>query len=252
MGSFNKEEFKGRIAVVTGGSEGIGFDICNSLCQLGCEVYFCARNVLHGESASKKAGLKAHYFQVDVACPEQINHFSSYVASETGRVDYLINNAAIDDRIKFIDVESEVCDKMWQVNLRSYLLITRAFLDLLLAGKGKSVVNIGTTNYMLGLAPFTVYNATKSGILGFTRSLAREVGSEGIRANMVSPGWIMTEKQLCEYVTEEDKEGLLRDQSLKFLLEAHHVTKVVLFLLSSMSEAITGQNLVVNGGKFMY
>jgi NAD(P)-dependent dehydrogenase (short-subunit alcohol dehydrogenase family) len=85
----------------------------------------------------------------------------------------------------------------------------------------------------------------------FTRSLARELGPEGIRANMVSPGWIMTEKQLREHVSEQDKRDLLRDQCLKFLLEAPHVTPTVLFLLSSAACAVTGQNLVVDGGKYM-
>ena len=128
-------ELTGRIAVVTGGSEGLGRDACRALCEAGCEVFTCGR---------------------------------------------------------------------------------------------------------------------RSGIVGFTRSLARELGHEGIRANMVSPGWIMTEKQLRLHVTEDDKAGLLRDQALKFLLEPRHVSPAVLFLLSSASSAITGQELVVDGGKFMH
>jgi NAD(P)-dependent dehydrogenase (short-subunit alcohol dehydrogenase family) len=140
---------------------------------------------------------------------------------------------------------------MWALNLRPYLLVTRAFLDMLLAGKGKSVINIGTTNYMLGLEPFTVYNATKSGILGFTRSLARELGHVGIRVNMPSPGWIMTEKQLRKYVTEDDKKALLRDQSLGFLVEPQHVSPPLMFLLSFASCAISGQNLMVDRGRYM-
>lgn len=245
-------EFSGRVAVVTGGSDGLGLDFCRALLQAGCEVYFCARNAGRGERAAKSLGSKAHYFQADLACPEQITAFASHVGEKTGRVDYLVNNVAIDDRITFADVTDQACDVMWQTNLRSYLLMARACLDLLRAGQGKSVVNIGTTNYMLGLEPFTIYNATKSGILGFTRSLARELGPEGIRVNMVSPGWIMTEKQLREHVTEADKEALLRDQALKFLLYPEHVTPAVLFLLGSGASAITGQNLVVDAGKFMY
>lgn len=110
---------------------------------------------------------------------------------------------------------------------------------------------LGTTNWMLGLAPFTLYAAAKSGLLGFTRALARELGPERIRVNMVSPGWIMTEKQLRLHVTAQDKQDLLRDQSLPFLLTEAQVTPPVLFLLSAGAEGITGQNLVVDGGKLM-
>jgi NAD(P)-dependent dehydrogenase (short-subunit alcohol dehydrogenase family) len=167
-------------------------------------------------------------------------------------VDYLINSAAVDDRNPVDNLTVEAADRMWQVNLRAYLLVLRGFLDLVRAGDGKSIVNIGTTNFMIGQEPFTLYAATKSGIVGFTRAVAREVGREGIRVNMISPGWIMTEKQLREHVKEGDQEKLLGEQSLKFLLYAEDVTPAVLFLLSQAARAITGQNLVVDGGKYLY
>lgn len=245
-------EFAGRVAVVTGGSEGLGYDFCRALCQAECDVYFCSRKAHRGEAAAGTLGTRAHYFRAELRRPEEIASFADAVGRASGHVDYLVNNVAVDDRIPFDKLTAEKCDFMWQVNLRSYLLIARSFLDLLRAGKGKSIINIGTTNCMLGLEPFTTYNATKSGIVGFTRSLARELGREGIRVNMVSPGWIMTEKQLGLYATEQDKQDLLRDQALKFLLYPHHITPVVMFLLSSAAGAITGQNLVVDAGKFMY
>jgi NAD(P)-dependent dehydrogenase (short-subunit alcohol dehydrogenase family) len=243
-------EFSGRVAVVTGGSEGIGYDFCRALCEVGCEVYFCSRNPEKGRSAAKSLRGSAHYFQADLAAPDQIRAFADHVREAAGRIDYLVNNAANDDRIKFDELTVEECDRMWTLNLRSFLLMSRACLELLRNGQGKSIVNISTTNYMFGFEPFTIYNATKSGILGFTRSLARELGPEGMRVNMISPGWIMTEKQLRKYVSEEDKQALLRDQCVKHLIEAKHVSPVMLFLLSSAAGAISGQNLVVDGGKY--
>jgi NAD(P)-dependent dehydrogenase (short-subunit alcohol dehydrogenase family) len=245
------DEFRGRVAVVTGGSEGIGLDFCRALSDAGCDVYFCSRNAARGQAAAHSLAPRAHYFQTDLCLPQQIINFGAHVRERTGRVDYLVNNAANDDRIAFRDITVEACDRMWALNLRSYLLVGRSFLDLLLAGKGKSVVNIGTTNYMFGLEPFTLYNATKSGILGYTRSLARELGHAGIRVNMLSPGWIMTEKQLRKYVSDEDKKTLMRDQSLGFLVEPKHVSPAMMFLLSSAACAITGQNLVVDAGRYM-
>ena len=245
----DSNEFADRVAVVTGGSEGIGYDFCRALCEVGCEVYFCSRNAEKGEMAARALGGHAHYHQTDLSVPDQIKNFAAYVRELAGHVDYLVNNAANDDRIKIDDVTAEECDRMWAVNLRSFLLMSKACLDLIRRGEGKSIVNISTTNYVSGLEPFTIYNATKSGILGFTRSLARELGKEGIRVNMISPGWIMTEKQLRKYVTEQDKQDLLRDQCVKHLLEAKHVSPVLLFLLSSAACAMSGQNLLVDGGK---
>ena len=245
------KEFKGRVAVVTGGSEGIGQDFCRALCEVGCEVYFCSRHAQRGQAVAQSLGPRAHYFQTDLASPEQITAFAAHVRECAGTVDYLVNNAANDDRIAFRDITVEECDRMWKLNLRSYLLTARAFLDLVLAGKGKSILNIGTCNWMVGEAPFTVYNATKSGILGFTRSLARELGPDGIRVNMINPGWVMTEKQLRKYVTEDDKQMLLQVQCLKFLVQPCHVSPVMLFFLSSAAGAVTGQNLVVDAGRVM-
>ncbi len=243
------EEFNGRVAVITGGSEGIGQDFVRILCEAGCKTYFCARHAERGQAVEKHLGPNARFIQTDLGSPEQIKAFAAHVREREGAVDYLVNNAANDDRIAFRDITVEDCDRMWNLNLRSYLLTSRAFLELLLAGKGKSILNIGTCNWMVGEAPFTVYNATKSGILGFTRSLARELGPDGIRVNMINPGWVMTEKQLRKYVTEADKKMLLEVQSLKFLVEAHHVSPVMMFFLSSASGAVSGQNLVVDGGR---
>jgi NAD(P)-dependent dehydrogenase (short-subunit alcohol dehydrogenase family) len=244
------DEFANRVAVVTGGSEGLGFDFCRILCEVECEVYFCSRNADKGQLAARSLGRRAHYFQTDLTVPSQIQALASYVHESAGRIDYLVNNAANDDRIKFDDLTVEECDRMWALNLRSFLLMSRACLGLLRKGEGKSIVNISTTNYMFGLDPFTIYNATKSGILGFSRSLARELGKEGVRVNMISPGWVMTEKQLRKYVTEDDRQTLLREQCVKHLIEAKHVSPVMLFLLSSAACALSGQNLVVDGGRF--
>ncbi|MDR3707443.1 MAG: SDR family NAD(P)-dependent oxidoreductase [Capsulimonadaceae bacterium] len=249
---WNDNDFKGRVAVVTGGSDGLGFDFCRGLIEAGCTVYFCGRSVERGRHAEEKLGERARFVATDVCDAAQIQDLAREVGRLAGRVDYLVNNVANDDRIAFDTLTEEDCDMMWRTNLRPAILVTKAFLDLLRAGAGKAIVNIGTTNYMLGLSPFTTYNATKSGLVGFTRSLAHEIGPEGIRANMVCPGWVMTGKQLEKHVTEADKRELIEVQALKFLLEPEHITPAVMFLLSSGAAAITGQILVVDAGKVMY
>ena len=173
----NSDEFAGRVAVVTGGSEGIGYDFCRALCEVGCEVYFCSRNAEKGEIGRQGAG-KARPLSSDRperAGPNQ--DFRGLCGRIAGHVDYLVNNAANDDRIKFDDVTVEACDRMWALNLRSFLLMSRACLELIRQGEGKSIVNISTTNYMFpALNPLRFITPRKAEFSGFTRSLARELG----------------------------------------------------------------------------
>jgi NAD(P)-dependent dehydrogenase (short-subunit alcohol dehydrogenase family) len=155
-------------------------------------------------------------------------------------------------RIAFQEASQEDFDSFIANNLRPYFFVTQAALPFLEKGDGKAIVNVSSTNPIIGLPLFTVYNSTKAGIVGFTRSLAREVGPLGIRANILTPGWIMTERQLKDYVTEADKRELMQVQSVKRLLTEQHVTPVTLFLLSKAAGGITGQIIVVDGGREFY
>jgi len=245
-------QFAGRTALVTGGSDGLGLHLVESLVSLGSTVWFCGREAAKGRAVAERLGERARFEAVDLADTDASDRWINSVAAGAGAsVDFLINNAATDPRIDFEHATPQDFDRLIAINLRPFFTVTHACLPLLRRGAGKSIVNLITTNYMLGLSPFTLYNASKSGIVGFTRSLARELGPDGIRVNAVSPGWIMTEKQLREHVSEKDKVDLLAAQSMKFLLGPQHVTPLTLFLLSAASMGITGQNIVVDGGKVM-
>lgn len=242
-------EFAGRTAVVTGGTDGLGLDLARALVDLGCRVFICGRDEKKAARAMKTLDKRAVFIRADLADADQARGFIREVTRRTPSIDYLVNNVAADPRMAFEKVSVEHFDELIRINLRSYFLVTQAALPALKRGKGKAIVNIGTTNFMLGETPFTVYSAAKSGIVGFSRALARELGPAGIRVNLLSPGWIMTPKQLKLYVSEQDKKKLVAAQCLKFLLKARDVTPATLFLLSSWAGAVTGQNLVVDGGK---
>ncbi|MCK4275155.1 MAG: SDR family oxidoreductase [Phycisphaerae bacterium] len=247
----HRDEFAGKVAVVTGGSRGLGRHLVEALVSMGADVFFCARDKKEPRAAARTVPDKAHFIRCDLQDPDATRAFIAQAGDFAGRIDYLVNNAAIDPRIELTEATTEDFDKLIAINLRPLFVTSQAAQAYLEAGEGKAVVNISTTNWMLGLAPFALYNAAKSGIIGFSRSLAREWGPLGIRVNCVCPGWIMTPKQLAEHVTEADKEKLLADQCLKFLLSQQHVTPATLFLLSNASAGITGQNIVVDGGKVM-
>jgi len=198
-----------------------------------------------------KLGRRAHFIQTDLSDPEAARLFVQQAAAFRGKIDYLVNNATIDPRIEFKGATVQDFDRLMAINLRPSFVISQTALPALLAGTGRAIVNIITTNYLCGDVPFTLYNASKSGILGFTRSLARELGSQGIRVSAVSPGWIMTERQMSEHASAHDRRKLVAAQSLKFPLTEEHVTPLTLFLLSHSSGGITGQNVVVDGGLVM-
>jgi NAD(P)-dependent dehydrogenase (short-subunit alcohol dehydrogenase family) len=239
------------VALVTGGTEGLGRDLVRALAGLGAEVFFCAETAPRGRALARELGRGAHFIRSDLAQPAQARAFVRTAVTAAGRIDFLVNNAAIDPRIEFERASLADFDRLVAVNLRPSFLVTQAALPALRRGRGRAIVNLATTNFLLGLAPFALYNAAKAGIVGLTRSLAREIGPAGIRVNAVSPGWIMTEKQLRQHASPRDRAELIRDQALKFLLTEAHVTPLTLFLLSSAAAGITGQNFVVDGGKHM-
>jgi NAD(P)-dependent dehydrogenase (short-subunit alcohol dehydrogenase family) len=244
-------DFAGRVALVTGGSDGLGRHLVTSLVALGADVFFCASTQAKGSALAKRLGPRAHFIRTDLRNPAAARSFVKRAAAFKGQIDFLVNNAAIDPRITFERASVREFDELIAVNLRPLFVVSQAALPALRRGKGRAIVNVATTNFLLGLSPFTLYNASKAGIVGFTRSLARELGPQGIRANTVSPGWIMTAKQLRKHVKPRDRVELLKAQALKFLLSEKHVTPLTLFLLSSSAAGITGQNVIVDGGKFM-
>lgn len=249
---FNAEEFADRVALVTGGTDGLGEHLVRTLVELNCHTFFCGRRAELGEALEAELGTHAYYVQADVAEPEQIEALVRRAAGLRGQLDYLVNNVATDPRISLEDGDAEAFDRVIAVDLRSCYLVTRAALPLLRAGQGKAIVNIGTTNYLFGNAGMTLYSAAKAGIYGFTRSLARELGPAGIRANLLSPGWIATQRQLRDYLDEEAQADLLRNQCIKEVITPAHVTPVTLFLLSCAARALSGQNIVVDGGYYLH
>ena len=246
------EEFAGRVALVTGGTDGLGKHLCEALVSFGAHVFFCGRREELGRRLQADWGERAHFVRCDVADAADARAFVGQAGAFRGRLDYLVNNAAIDPAKPFEQVAVEEFDRVVAIDLRSQFVVTQAALPHLGRGEGKAIVNVCTTNCLHGWPGATAYNAAKAGIVGFSRSLARELGERGIRVNVVSPGWIMTPRQLAEKVDEAAKRDLVATQCVKTLLTAQHVTPLTLFLLSRASLGLSGQNVVVDGGKFFY
>lgn len=168
--------------------------------------------------------------------------------SEFGPVRVLVNNAANDDRHKLFEVTPEYWDNRLNVNLRHHFFAIQAVAPgMIQAGKG-SIINLSSIAWMIPSTGFPAYATAKAGIVGLTRTLARELGRANIRVNAVSPGAIVTERQRRLWMTPEYLKEVIERQSLKRELVPEDVARLVLFLASDDSSAVTGQNYVIDGG----
>jgi NAD(P)-dependent dehydrogenase (short-subunit alcohol dehydrogenase family) len=157
-----------------------------------------------------------------------------------------VNNAAMDPRIPLADLSREKLENLFNVNLHAMFTTVRECAPHM--RPGASIINFSSITFHIAPAQMSAYVATKAGIIGFTRSLARELGPRGIRVNTVSPGWTMTERQLREYVDAKTKKLIRRSQCIPTLLEPAEIAEVVLFLASDASRAITGQEILADRG----
>lgn len=242
-------DIRGKFAIVTGASQGIGKAISIGLLKQKARVLGIDRN-----AATIKHSSYTHY-SCNLQLTEEIERIFNLISKKTKSIDYLVNVAGIDPIISLEDGDEKRWNEIVNINLRGYYLCIRTFLTMLRNGKGKSIVNISSINYRLGVPGRSIYSATKAGIIGLTTGLARELGKEGIRINCLSPGWIFTERQKKEYFDTKDREkdkkyltDLFSKQSLKIKIRPADIANHVLFLLSNSSRATTGHNLIVDAG----
>lgn len=243
------EDLKGKIAVVTGASQGIGKTTSELLLKQKTKVIGIDCN----DATIKNANY--YHYPCNLQLTEEIEKVFNSINKKTKSIDYLVNVAGIDPKISIEEVDENSWNEIVNINLRGYYFCIRSSLKMLRKGKGKSIVNLSSINYRLGVPGRSVYSTTKAGIIGLTTGLARELGKEGIRINCISPGWIFTERQKKEYFDTNDKEknkkyldNLFSMQSLKITIQTEDIANHVLFLLSEKSRATTGHNLVVDGG----
>lgn len=166
-----------------------------------------------------------------------------------GPITILVNNAAHDQRHNVHEVTPEFFDERIAVNLKHQFFCAQAVYPDMKAAKNGSIVNFGSSAWMVGDLNLTVYSTAKAGVLGLTRSLAREFGPDNIRVNCVVPGWIMTQRQIELWLTPEGEANLMRAQCIKRKLYPDDVAKLVMFLAADDSSGCTNQSYVIDGGR---
>jgi NAD(P)-dependent dehydrogenase (short-subunit alcohol dehydrogenase family) len=240
-------DLRGGTALVSGASRGIGRAVVEALAAHDVRCFGLAN---YGFTPN------LHSLVVPITCnlndTSELEEVVALIAAQAGSLDYLVNVAGIDPKHRLEEGTVDIWDSIVDLNLRAYYLLIQACLPLLRRGHGRSIVNVSSINYRLGIVGRSIYSTTKAGILGLTTGLARELGREGIRINTVSPGWVFTERQVAEYFTGPEAKKHLATLGEKQALQIHidpvDVANHILFYLSHVSRASTGHNCVVDGG----
>ena len=239
-----------KVAIVTGGSRGIGKAICQTFAENGCDVAFTYNN--SKESAEnlakdlKTIGINAKAYKSDASSFDDATQLIEDVINDFGKIDILVNNAGIKKDNLLMRMDKEDFDSVINTNLSSVFNLTKASIRTFLKQRSGSIINISSVVGVKGNAGQSNYSASKAGIIGFSKSVALELGSRNIRSNVIAPGFIETDMtdSLSEDVINSWKESI----PLKRGGDPSDVGNACVFLASDLSSYITGQVLHVDGG----
>ena len=237
---------------ITGGGSGIGASIVEHFCEQNAEVYFIDinendSNKLVSECKNKKLSVP-NFIKCNLLNIKKLQSTISKIISEKGPIDILINNAANDERHKIEDVTEEFWNDRININLRHYFFTVQSVREAMIKNNGGVIVNIGSASWMIGQGGMAAYTAAKSGVVGLTRSFARDLGEYNIRVNSVVPGWTITKRQIEKWLTPESEAEMMKKQCIKKRLMPSDIAKAVLFFSSNQSSGCTNQSYVVDNG----
>ena len=253
MDNTNLKELVGKTAVVTGGSRGIGKAIALELASKGANIVINYRSDEISVQATIKEiealGSRAIAVKCDVSIFEQAKLIMKTAVEKFGSIDILVNNAGITKDNLLMRMKEEDFDRVIQVNLKGTFNCIRHVSSIMLKQRSGKIINISSVVGITGNAGQVNYAAAKAGIIGITKSVARELASRGITCNAVAPGFIQTDMTNC--LSEKVKEGTLNSIPLKRIGEPQDVANLVCFLASKSSDYITGQVINVDGGMVM-
>ena len=242
----------GRIALVTGASQGIGRACAIAVAKAGASVALAARNLEKLEAVAAEiatAGGTAHSFSLDIASEDSIKACAKAVIEKFGKLEVLVNNAGITRDGLALRMKRADWDEVLNTNLTGAFLLTQAVLSPMLRARWGRIINITSVVGEIGQAGQANYCASKAGLIGLTKSLARELASRGITVNAVAPGYIET--AMTAVLNDEQKAALMKEIPLARAGSDYDIASAVAFLASEDAGYITGHTLDVNGGMYM-
>jgi len=244
-----KIELPGKVALVTGGTRGIGLDICQAFIGAGATVALCARDGDKAAEIAKQLGGGSRGYACDVGVASQVEAFAKAVEKDFGQIDVLVNNAGFTkDTLLFLMTEAD-WDSVVDTNLKGTFLMTKYAARGMIKRRWGRVINITSVVGLNGNKGQSNYSAAKAGVVGFTKSIAKELASRNVLVNAIAPGYIETE--LTKGISAEARQYFLDNIPLGRLGQGANIASAVLFLASDLASYITGQVLVVDGGMVM-
>lgn len=243
-----------RTVFVTGGADGIGAGMVEEFVKQGSRVAFADINAERAEATIARCAEldPAHhplFFEVDLTDTAALQSVIATAIQELGPISVLVNNAASDDRHTWQEMTEEYWNDRLNTNLRHYFFAIQAVAPGMIEAGSGSIINIGSSSYMMQEDFFPGYAVAKSGVEGITRTLARTFGPDNVRVNTVLPGWVATERQLTKWWSPEGEEGTLRDQAIKRRIYPAEFAQMVLFLAADDGAACTAQQFLIDGGR---
>ncbi len=241
-----------RVAVVTGAGRGIGRAIALSFATAGADVICISRTIENAELVAgevRSLGRKAWAFAVDVAQPEEVSRAAEAILAASGRVDILVNNAGVTRDGLLMRMSEADWETVINTNLRGAFLMTKVFTRTFLKQRSGRIINVSSVIGLMGNAGQCNYAASKAGLIGFTKSVARELGSRGITCNAIAPGFIETD--MTAAMDAKAREALLGQIPLGSLGKPEDIAGAALYLASPAGRYVTGLVLTVDGGMAM-
>jgi len=241
-----------RVVLVTGGATGIGQAIVEAFAMQHSQVVFLDIQDEAAEQLTKKfpsdSATAPVYYHCDLTDIGEVQHTVQTILRRFYTVDVLVNNAGNDTRHKIADVTPAYWDQSIAVNLKHQFFVSQAVIPAMQRAQRGSIINMSSIGWVIPSTNQVVYVTAKAAIVGLTRTLSHELGADNIRVNCILPGAILTERQQRLWLTEEYKAQILANQALKRMILPEEVARLILFLVSDDSSAITNQSYVIDAG----
>ena len=238
---------EGKAVMVTGGAAGIGEEIVRGFCRQGSKVAFVDLQADAGSKLAEETG--SFFLECDLRDIPALKRAIAKAAGKVGSIDVLVNNAAHDERHAWQEVTEEYWDDRQATNLRHVFFAIQAVAPMMVKARSGSIVNLGSSSWMLAEGNMPGYTSSKAAIHALTRSFARDLGKDNIRVNTVVPGWAMTKRQIEKWLTPESKKDMEKRMCLANALQPVDVANMVLWLAADDSSSCSASNFMVDCGR---